>query len=217
MRHQPHHGFAGNGDTTGCVGFAGGEVKEYRAAPVAVTNDEVVIHDEADVVKPVITPHLLVRRCKRQIHRPVIGGMRRIIAPAIGWRQGLQGQFCRRRADPVRPVKAEQQFVAAGWCGTVALVLVGRYSGFSQQAGNCRITSQKKPRRWVFCRLSPYFQCVVRVVDHAISHFPVCNHARLSSNVIAFFSIPIQPIKARPWKPWQNCPRSTYGRVDLNR
>jgi len=99
------------------------DVKEDRATLSLHGRVQVAIQHDDDVVEPVVAPHLLVAGRKRQLHRPVVETVARVVTPARRRCQRLgRQQRCRRQA-PVRAIIDVQQFEPAHRRAAIAFSL----------------------------------------------------------------------------------------------
>ncbi len=100
-----------------------GDVKEDRAAFSLHCGVQVAIQNNDDVIEPVVAPHLLVAGRKRQLHRPVVATVARVVAPAGRRRQRFGRQQRCGRQPPIRAIVDVEQGKTARRRATIAFTL----------------------------------------------------------------------------------------------
>ena len=95
-------------------------MKEDGAAAPAASRMQVVVEHEHDVVEPIVAPHVFVPARARQADRPVVGGVARLVAPAVARAQRSQGHPHAGARQAIRPEKAADELQSSDRAGTVA-------------------------------------------------------------------------------------------------
>lgn len=132
---EPQHVLGRNGDASSRRRIAGfGDVEKDRAAAMASTAGDVPVENDDEVIETIVPHHGFGAGGERKVHRAVIGGGRRSVAPSVAWPGLADWERRTRPGHPIAPMPRGQEMKTCNRRCAVPFALEDRRPGPAQGA-----------------------------------------------------------------------------------